>query len=148
MMTIRIRDAILADLPVVAALFSASRRLLTFLPGLHSVEEDYGFVAGLLSRATIRVAVGPDDQPVAMLVEDGDWIDHLYVAPAAVGNGAGSALLADAQSRHDRLELWCFAENARARKFYEDRGFVAVESTDGSGNEAGRPDIRYVWTRG
>jgi putative acetyltransferase len=146
-MTIRIRDAGPADLPAVAALFSASRRLLTFLPELHTVEEDHGFIAGLLSRATARVAVGTDDQPVAMLVEDGDWIDHLYVAPAAIGNGAGSALLADAQSRHDRLELWCFADNVRARKFYEDRGFVAAEATDGAGNEARMPDIRYVWSR-
>jgi putative acetyltransferase len=147
MMTIGIRDATPADLPAVAALFSASRRLLTFLPELHSVEEDYGFIAGLLSRATIRVAVGPNDRPVAMLAEDGDWIEHLYVAPAAIGTGAGSALLAEAQSRHERLELWCFAENARARKFYEDRGFVAAEATDGSGNEARMPDIRYVWSR-
>jgi putative acetyltransferase len=148
MMTIRVRDATPDDLPHIAALFSASRRLLAFLPELHSVEEDYAFIAGLLSRTMARVAVGPDDRPVAMLVEDGDWIDHLYVAPAAIGTGAGSALLADAQSRHDRLELWCFADNVRARKFYEDRGFVAVEATDGSGNEARMPDIRYVWARG
>lgn len=146
-MTVVIRTATPADLAQIASVFSRSRRLLTFLPDLHSVEEDYGFIAGLLSHAIVRVAVGPDGKVVAMLVEDGDWIDHLYVAPEAIGSGAGSALLADAQSRHQRLELWCFAENARARKFYEDRGFVAAEETDGSGNEAKRPDVRYVWSR-
>ena len=37
-----IRRAIADDLPQIAALFSRSRRLLTFLPELHSVEEDHG----------------------------------------------------------------------------------------------------------
>lgn len=147
-MTISIRVATPADLKDIAPVFSTSRRLLTFLPELHTVEEDYGFIEGLLSHATIRVAVGGDRKPIAMLVEDGDWIDHLYVDPAAIGSGAGSALLADAQSRHEHLQLWCFVENTRARKFYEDRGFVAAETTDGSGNEAKMPDIRYVWRRG
>jgi putative acetyltransferase len=146
-MVTKIRDATPDDLPVIAALFSKSRRLLTFLPELHTVEEDRGFIFGLLSHATMKVAVGQDDMPIAMLVEDGDWIDHFYVDPAAIGSGAGSALLADAQSRHEHLQLWCFVENTRARKFYEDRGFVAAETTNGSGNEAKMPDIRYVWRR-
>jgi GNAT superfamily N-acetyltransferase len=142
-----VRSATPADLPEIASVFSRSRRLLTFLPELHSVAEDYGFIAGLLSQAKVKVAAGPNGKVLGMLVEDADWIDHLYVAPEAIGTGAGSALLADAQSRHERLELWCFAENGPARKFYEDRGFVAMEETDGSANEARRPDIRYVWNR-
>lgn len=146
-MAIAIRPATLTDLPRVADIFSRSRRLLTFLPELHSVEEDRGFIEGLLTGAAVRVAQGPNGDILAMLVEEGDWIDHLYVDPDAIGSGAGSALLADAQSRHARLELWCFAENGRARAFYEKRGFIAVEETDGAGNEAGRPDIRYVWTK-
>ena len=32
-----------------------------------------------------------------------------------------------------------------ARAFYEKQGFVAVEFTDGTGNEARRPDVRYRW---
>jgi hypothetical protein len=40
-----------------------------------------------------------------------------------------------------------FAANAPARAFYEKHGFVAVEATDGSRNEAGAPDIRYRWSR-
>ncbi|RYE11046.1 MAG: GNAT family N-acetyltransferase [Hyphomicrobiales bacterium] len=142
-----IRRATADDLPQIAALFSQSRRLLTFLPELHSVEEDRGFIAGLLSSADVRVALAADGRPIAMLVEDGDWIDHLYVAPDAIGTGAGSALLADAQARHDQLQLWCFADNLRARHFYEARGFVIAETTDGAGNEARLPDIRYVWSR-
>ncbi|WP_298279395.1 hypothetical protein [uncultured Bradyrhizobium sp.] len=47
----------------------------------------------------------------------------------------------------DRRQLWTFQRNARARRFYEARGFVAVEQTDGSRNEEQEPDVRYLWTR-
>jgi hypothetical protein len=33
--------------------------------------------------------------------------------------------------------------NAGARRFYEREGFVAVDSTDGHGNEERAPDVRY-----
>jgi hypothetical protein len=33
----------------------------------------------------------------------------------------------------------------RARAFYERHGFVAIEFGDGSGNEAGQPDVFYEW---
>jgi hypothetical protein len=44
------------------------------------------------------------------------------------------------------LQLWTFQSNVRAHKFYERHGFIAVETTDGSGNEEQAPDVRYVWT--
>ena len=75
------------------------------------------------------------------------WIEQLYVAPRALRAGIGSALLADAKARNAALELWCFADNMPARAFYERRGFAIVEETDGRGNEARAPDIRYRWTR-
>ena len=44
------------------------------------------------------------------------------------------------------LQLWTFASNVGAQRFYERHGFEAVERTDGSDNEEGAPDIRYVWS--
>ena len=44
--------------------------------------------------------------------------------------------------------LWTFEGNHRARRFYEQRGFVAVEFTDGSRNEERTPDVRYQWKPG
>jgi hypothetical protein len=46
------------------------------------------------------------------------------------------------------LELWCFQANARARRFYEARGFRPIRFTDGDGNEEKTPDVRYRWERG
>jgi hypothetical protein len=47
-----------------------------------------------------------------------------------------------------RLQLWTFQRNAQVRRFYESRGFVLVEETDGAGNEEREPDARYLWSRG
>ncbi len=43
------------------------------------------------------------------------------------------------------LTLWAFQVNGAAHRFYERHGFLAAESTDGSGNEEREPDVRYVW---
>ena len=45
----------------------------------------------------------------------------------------------------DGLQLCSFQVNGPAQRFYERHGFIAVEHTDGSGNEEHEPDIRYVW---
>jgi putative acetyltransferase len=76
-----------------------------------------------------------------------DWIDQLYVLPRAQRRGVGTQLLQIAQTRFPRLQLWTFQRNAPARRFYERRGFVLVEETDGAGNEEKEPDALYLWTR-
>jgi GNAT superfamily N-acetyltransferase len=144
---VELRAATAADADEVAALFSRSFRLLTFLPELHTVEEDRGYIGGAVipgQQVTVAVEGG---RIVGFVAEHEGWIEHLYVAPEALGRGVGARLLDHAKSRNDSLTLWCFAENARARGFYEKAGFVAVEFTDGTGNEARRPDIRYRWQR-
>jgi ribosomal protein S18 acetylase RimI-like enzyme len=68
------------------------------------------------------------------------------VLPRAQRRGIGTALLDIARSKLARLELWTFQRNAQARRFYEARGFVLVEETDGSRNEEREPDARYLWS--
>ena len=48
--------------------------------------------------------------------------------------------------RPDGFQFWVFQQNERARRFYEAHGAVAVEFTDGEGNEEKTPDVRYRWT--
>jgi putative acetyltransferase len=76
-----------------------------------------------------------------------NWIDQFYVLPVRQGHGIGSALLDIAKAAHPELSLWTFERNDPARRFYERRGFVAVDWTDGSGNEEREPDVLYRWTR-
>lgn len=77
-----------------------------------------------------------------------DWIDQLYVLPTGQRLSVGTALLQIAQRSFDRLQLWTFQRNTKARRFYEARGFTLQEQTDGAGNEENEPDARYLWVRG
>ena len=86
---------------------------------------------------------------VAMLALHGEDLDQLYVAPQAQGLGVGSRLVEAAKRLSPGgLGLYTFQVNARARRFYERRGFVADAFGDGSGNEEGQPDVHYRWLPG
>lgn len=92
------------------------------------------------------VAETPAREIIGLLVLHGDWIEQLYVSPAWQGHGIGGALVELAkQLRPEGLQLWAFVSNTPARRFYEHRGFVCAEETDGSANEERAPDMRYVY---
>ncbi|GAA5195257.1 GNAT family N-acetyltransferase [Rugosimonospora acidiphila] len=83
---------------------------------------------------------------VGMMALDDGWVDQLYLDPSWRGRGIGERLLDLAKRRHPGgLRLWTFQVNAAACRFYERHGFVAVERTDGAGNEEREPDVRYEW---
>ncbi|WP_181809496.1 GNAT family N-acetyltransferase [Streptomyces shenzhenensis] len=106
-------------------------------------------------RAYIRDVVVPEretwvaeagGQVVGMMVLAGNLLSQLYLAPEWRGRGIGDRFVALAKERSPRgLTLWTFQVNKPAHRFYERHGFVAVEHTDGSGNEEREPDVRYVW---
>ena len=74
------------------------------------------------------------------------WIDTLYLEPDARGLGIGDLFITLAQERQPSgLQLWTFQVNGPAQRFYERHGFVAVERTDGEGNQEREPDVRYRW---
>jgi len=88
------------------------------------------------------------DLLIALLVLEDGWVDQLYVDPGRTGAGVGTLLLDLAKDRRPHgLQLWTFAANVDARRFYERNGFLAVQTTDGA-NEEGMPDVRYQWTAG
>ena len=145
MITLRVAE--MADTETIGRIFAASRRLLTFIPELHSVEEDLAFIAReIVPRHRITVAL-MDGTIAGYMAEGPEWIEQLYMLPTARRSGLGSALMADAQVRQSRLELWCFKQNVAGRAFYEKHGFVALYETDGAENEAKAPDVRYLWEK-
>lgn len=104
------------------------------------------FASHVVSETELWVAEGRPGTLVGILVLEGEWLDQLYVEPAMTGRGIGAALVDLAKrERPDRLQLWTFVSNARARRFYERHGFVETRRTDGRDNEEGAPDILYVW---
>jgi len=144
----RCRQATFDDAGGVATVFSLSSRLLTFLPMLHTVEEDRRFIENVILKECEVIVAEGDAGIVSFLALNGEEIRLLYSHPDFIGSGAGSLLLdAVKKSSVVALELWCFQANARARRFYEDRGFRAVRFTDGRDNEEKVPDVRYRWER-
>ncbi|HEY1720160.1 MAG TPA: GNAT family N-acetyltransferase [Magnetospirillaceae bacterium] len=145
----RIRRAMLEDMPTLAALHRHTLHMsLPFLPTLHTPDEDRAwFRDHLFPNNEVWVA---EDEAGALLgyaARAQGWLNHIYVHPDHQGRGVGDALLAMAKGGIDTLQLWTFQENAHARRFYEKRGLVLAELTDGLRNEEKSPDARYVWTR-
>jgi GNAT superfamily N-acetyltransferase len=140
-----IRRAGLEDVNAIAALFRRSFGTLTFLPTLHTPEEDRAYFGGIVADREVWVW----DEGGAILgfaALSDDELTHLYVEPEAHGRGIGGALLDRAKERRPGgLRLWVFQRNANARRFYERRGFGLERETDGSGNEERTPDALYAW---
>jgi GNAT superfamily N-acetyltransferase len=139
----------LADGAAVAAVFGAARAQMTYLPVLHTAEEDRAFFtdrvigSGSHDVTVVEVDVDVEGEIVAFSAVCRGWLEHLYVTPAWQGRGIGSALLARAMSEHPGgLDLWVFESNVRAAALYARSGFVVVERTDGGGNEERLPDLR------
>jgi GNAT superfamily N-acetyltransferase len=97
-----------------------------------------------------RLASPPPDRPIVLKATEGPtllgfacvfqqqddiWgalLDNLHVLPGSTGQGIGAGLLRAAQQRtaaaaRQRLHLWVFEANGRARRFYERHGARAAD---------------------
>jgi GNAT superfamily N-acetyltransferase len=120
---------------------------LPWLAGLHTPKEDKAYFRDhVYADCELWGAIAGGALLGFIAFREG-FIEQLYVLPVAQGRGIGGALLAKAQSSFSRLALWTFQRNLRARRFYEARGFVLVEETDGARNEEKEPDALYLWER-
>jgi ribosomal protein S18 acetylase RimI-like enzyme len=143
-----IRRADAEDVDAIAAVFRRSFATLEFLPRLHTAAEDRAHLAGVLAEQDVWVAED-DNGVVGFIALEGDLGTFFYVEPEAHKRGLGSALFEHIQrERPDGFTFWVFQANEAARGFYERRGCVPVEFTDGSGNEEKTPDVRYEWRPG
>jgi GNAT superfamily N-acetyltransferase len=138
-----------ADAAAAADLWLRARKAaLGAIPApVHGDDEVRSWFATHVVRETeLWVAEDEAGSITGLLVLDRRSLDQLYVEPALTGRGIGAELLSLAKrERPDGLELWTFASNTGAQRFYERHGFVAVKRTDGSGNEEQAADILYVW---
>ena len=136
-----------ADGDAIGDVWLASWRATFDFPPAYPDEDCRRWLAEtLLPTTEMWVATDPGGTVVAMMALSDAMVEQLYVAPAWIGRGIGRRLLDLAKARRpDGFDLYCFAVNARARKFYERQGLEAVAFGDGSGNAEGQPDIRYRW---
>lgn len=137
------------DATTLADLYSAARVAAVPMmpPARHTNAEDRAWFAGQLAAPGREAWVGErGGETVGYALLHDDWLDHLFIHPDATGQGIGSALLDLVKTlRPDGFCLWVFESNRDARRFYLRHGLIALERTDGSGNEEKSPDIKMAW---
>jgi GNAT superfamily N-acetyltransferase len=135
-----LRPATLDD----AAAIEAIHRAANFLPLRNTAEENLRFAREMMRDNQTWVAEA-DGEVVGYVVFNDDWVRHVFVRPDRQGQGYGATLLAHAMADRRERQLWTYEGNARARRFYETRGWGLVERTDGQGTEENEPEVRYLW---
>ncbi|MEE4188779.1 MAG: GNAT family N-acetyltransferase [Roseobacter sp.] len=142
-----ITQARLLDAGAVGHILSVSNDAMPWLPRVHSAAEEIKYAGEMIEAGWVRVAKC-ENRVVGFIARHENEIYALYVLPDAQDKGVGTALLKDAMAVCDRLGLWSYEANGVAAHFYTLRGFEEVDRTDGQGNEAQLPDIRFEWARG
>jgi GNAT superfamily N-acetyltransferase len=144
-----LRPAVASDAaPVARLLIDTRATCMSYVPPARSNDEVVAWVATrLVPSGGVVVAEVQCSIAGAMhseRKEGSSWIAQMAVDPQLVGKGIGSLLLAHAVSTMlPPIRLWTFQANVNARRFYDRRGFVAIEFTDGQRNEEGCPDVLY-----
>ena len=145
------RLAVPGDAEALASVYLRSRReLVACAPLAHSDEEIRAWIRGRLIPAGRTTVALVGSEVVGLLAvsskPDGSWIEQLYLIPERIGEGIGTVLLERALAElPPPIRLYTFQANARARRFYEARGFEAIAFGDGSHNEERCPDVLYEW---
>ena len=128
----------------LADILAAANGTLEWLPQLYSSAEEIKLIGNMIDAGWVRVAY-VDGVIVGWIGRKGTEIHALCLRPDMQGKGIARALMNDAKRNAKKLGLWSYQANDRATRFYEKAGFVAVQHTDGAGNDAGLLDIRFEW---
>lgn len=145
-MSLNVTSASLRDASAVGAILSAATDQAAWLPRLYSRAQELGFAFDMVEAGWVRVA-RVDAEVFGFVARRANELLALYVAPGAQGYGVGTALLSDAKSHCPALGLWSYQANLGAARFYQREGFQEIQRTNGQGNEAKLPDIRFEWKR-
>lgn len=137
--------AVKADAEALGGILSDWIDATPWMPRIRGRDEVRAHVADLIGTGRVLV-LRDGTRARGFLFEEGGHIGALYLAPGIRGRGAGKRLLDRVKADCDRLDLWTFAANTGARRFYAREGFREVERSEGD-NAEGLPDIRMVWQR-
>jgi GNAT superfamily N-acetyltransferase len=144
----RLRRATDADADDAARVYLRARHhaIPEIPPLVHPDDDVRQWMRGVVREQEVWLADAGDGAVLGLMVLDGDWVGQLYVDPGWTGRGLGTRFVELAKRRRPGgLQLWAFASNVRAQRFYERHGFTVRQRTDGSGNEERAPDLRYAW---
>ena len=146
-MQFEIRPAQSLDAGGVGAVMGQANDAFDWLPRVHSRAQEVGFASQMINAGWVEV-VRQGGMVKGFLAREGAEIPGLYLHPDLQGRGIARLLIDRAKRAQPHLGLWVFQANARAQHIYRRAGFHEVARTQGHGNDAGLPDIRFEWTKG
>jgi GNAT superfamily N-acetyltransferase len=135
------------DAAEIADLYLASRAdALPYLRRVHTDREIRAWIRDVMLKQGETWVLRSGGRIVGFMTLAGSDLDQLYALPGFYRAGLGTRLLGKAKELSpERLRLFTFQRNERARSFYEANGFRSLDFSDGSGNEEREPDILYEW---
>ena len=140
-----LRRATEEDARAIAAVFRRAYGTLTFLPTLHTADEDRLYFAQVVAHQDVWV-MEAEGSVVGFAALANRTLTNLYVEPDHQRTSLGAQLLEHVKKqRPDGFELWVFQRNEGARRFYERHGCRLVRLTDGARNAEREPDALYEW---
>lgn len=146
-----LRAAKQSDVKAITGLYIASRKtFLSYAPLRHSDDSIYRWIYDIVIPTRLTTVVEKNGMIIGMMVlakkQNIGWIEQLYLAPSAVGQGIGSLLVNKAKKTLGApIRLCTFQQNTDAQRFYEQHGFKIIEWRDGTDNEEHCPDVVYEW---
>lgn len=141
---LRIVDFDPADTEPLVHMWRASFEFGVGIKDPHSIENQVAYLEEkLVPNYRLRVALDHSTL-VGFLASNPESIAQLYVRVENIGQGIGTRLLDLAKAESSgSLWLYTFPHNTRACRFYERRGFVAIER--GFEPMWQLPDVKYRW---
>lgn len=141
-----VRPAEPGDVPALAGIAQSSYSL-AFADILEPEvidDHDIAFFMARFAHAWQRMLVALSDGiPAGFLLMTDQYIDMLFMDPAASGRGGGALLLKEAEQRGAR-SLECFRDNHAARRFYERHGWHVEREYDREFAGKSRSFVFYV----
>ena len=128
--TLRVANA--GDAPAIAQIWHAGwpdGHIGNVPDALLAFRDEASFIRRAAERIADTTVALVSDEVVGFTMVVADELEQIYVAASHRGLGVADALIADAERRiraagHDRAWLAVVPGNARARRFYERRGWT------------------------
>lgn len=128
-------------------MWRASMEAALGITDTHSWDEQLDYLQQIAAHHQVYLALEEGtNQVVGLLAVEGSELDQLYIHVDYQGLGIGTRLLTLAKELSPgTLQLYTFAVNQRAQRFYEKHGFTIIAR--GVEQQSGMADIRYEWVR-
>ena len=142
----RLRRGDPGDIATLARMLRSTYDRMTYIPRLHTPEEDVRYVSEVLYPGNEVWVAEEDGRVVGFAALTDDELLQIHVDPTEQNRGIGTQLFGHAQERRPRgFTLWTFQKNVGARRFYERHGCRVAQLTDGAQNDEREPDVQYEW---